>query len=246
MAEGNKPSGSRLISVATPIGNLGDLSPRAVEVLTEADFWIVEDSRVSGRLAAHLGFKKPMSILNDHTSPSAIEKYLDQIEDGKTAALLTDGGAPSISDPGALLVDGAYSRGVEVDAIPGPSAVIDALMLSGFFAQRFAFLGFLGRKSGDIRKELLPFEDSPMTLVLFESPHRIDAFLQVAAEIMPERRYALCRELTKLHQQVWRGTLPNLPKVEEMARRGEFTIVLEGKRRARTGKLTGTQGLRTR
>ncbi len=223
----------RLTLVATPIGNLSDLSPRAVEALGAADFWLVEDSRISGKLQSHLGIRKPMRVLNDHTGDKAIERYLDDLRQGSHAAVVTDGGSPVVSDPGTLLCDACHEEGIEVDAIPGPSAVTDALMLSGFFAQRFAFLGFLGRKAGAIRSELEPFRDSPMTLVLFESPFRFEALLKVAHEVLGNRRYAICREMTKLHQQVFRSELPIIPNEGQVPHKGEVTIVVEGVRRSR-------------
>jgi 16S rRNA (cytidine1402-2'-O)-methyltransferase len=225
----------KLVLVTTPIGNLADLSPRAAEALGVADFWIVEDTRVSSRLAAHLGLKKPMKVLNEHTNPNQIEAFAQQIQRGESAALLTDGGAPSVSDPGALLTDHCHDEGIMVEGIPGPSAVITALMLSGFFGQRFAFLGFLGRKAGDIRKELRPFADSPLTLVLFESPFRFESMLKTAHEVLGDRRYAICRELTKVYEQVHRGVLPEIPGEAIVPRKGEVTIVIEGLRKIRTG-----------
>ncbi|MEZ0327550.1 MAG: 16S rRNA (cytidine(1402)-2'-O)-methyltransferase [Fimbriimonas sp.] len=222
----------QLTLVTTPIGNLGDLSPRGSDALREADFWIVEDTRVSGKLLSVLEVRKPMRVLNDHTSRGQIEGYLEELKEGGKAALLTDGGAPSISDPGAILTDLCHDHGVKVEGIPGPSAVITALMLSGFFGQRFAFLGFLGRKAGDIRKELAPFQDSSMTIVLFESPFRFEAVLKVAHEALGSRRYAICRELTKMHEQVYRSILPNIPAESEVPRKGEVTLVIEGRRKA--------------
>ena len=223
--------GGRLTLVASPIGNLGDLSPRAAETLARADVWYVEDTRVSGKLAAHLGLKKPMRVLNDHTSPGGIERYADEIAAGQDAVVLTDGGAPVVSDPGALLGDACHERGVTVLSVPGPSAVTNALALSGFFGQRFAFLGFLGRKAGAIRSELEPFAESPLTLVIFESPHRIDALLAAAHEALGARRYAICREMTKTFEQTWRGRLPDVPDEPTMPRKGEITVVVEGRRR---------------
>lgn len=222
-----------LTLVATPLGNLGDLSDRTRAALTEADAWIVEDSRVSGKLAQHLGVRKQMWIVNEHTRPAKIREMVEQVANGMRVALLTDAGTPGISDPGAIFADFAHEEEITVDAIPGPSAVTLALSLSGFFAQRFTFLGFLGRRAGDIRREIAPYEDSTQTLVLFESPYRVDALLRVIYEVLGERRYAICRELTKAHQQVVRETLPNLPNEQKMPRKGEFTIVIEGKRRAR-------------
>lgn len=221
----------RLTLVATPIGNLGDLSPRAVAALSDADHWIVEDTRVSGKLASHLGLKKAMRVLNDHTPRHHVDRYLAEIQAGANAALLTDGGAPAVSDPGAILTDLCHEANIPVIGVPGPSAPVTALMLSGFFAQRFAFLGFLGRKPGDMRKELAPFAESPYTLVLFESPHRIDTLLTVAAEALGNRRYAIGRELTKAHEQVLRGTLPEIPSEADLPRKGEITLVIEGRRR---------------
>jgi 16S rRNA (cytidine1402-2'-O)-methyltransferase len=220
----------QLTLVATPIGNLGDLTPRAIEALSSADFWLVEDTRVSGKLQSHLGIKKPMRVLNEHSTPAQVERYRDELRDQR-AALITDGGAPGVSDPGALLVDFCHEDGLEVDVIPGPSAVIAALMASGFYAQRFAFLGFLGRKPGPMRQELMPFADSPYTLVLFESPFRIDKLLEACADALGNRRYAVCRELTKAHQQIFRQRLPIIPNEREVPRKGEFTLVVEGKRR---------------
>jgi 16S rRNA (cytidine1402-2'-O)-methyltransferase len=221
----------KLTLIATPIGNLSDLSPRAIESLGVSEFWIVEDSRISGKLASHLGLKKPMRILNDHTSHSQVEKYLADLKGGAHAALLTDGGAPAISDPGAILTDLCHEAGVEIEGIPGPSAVVTALMLSGFFAQRFAFLGFLGRKPGAIKGELAVFADSPLTLVLFESPHRMDVLLKAAGEALGPRRYAICRELTKMHEQVYRSVLPEIPDETAVPRKGELTLVIEGRRK---------------
>jgi 16S rRNA (cytidine1402-2'-O)-methyltransferase len=186
---------------------------------------------MSGKLGQLLGIKKPMKIVNDFTGDDAIHRLLDDIETGKHAALMSDGGAPAVSDPGARVVDLAHQRGVEVDAMAGPSAVVNALMLSGFYAQRFAFLGFLGRTSGDIKKELEAYRESPYTLVLFESPHRFRKLLEVSAEVLGFRRYAICREISKINQQVFRSNLPTIPSEEEVLGRGEFTIVIEGRRK---------------
>jgi 16S rRNA (cytidine1402-2'-O)-methyltransferase len=226
----------RLTLVATPIGNLGDLSRRAIETLSEADWWIVEDTRVSAKLQSVLGIKKRMVVLNDHSRPEKIEAYVEGIEDGSHVALVTDGGSPVISDPGALLVDRVRDAGVDVDAIPGPSAVTNALALSGFFAQRFVFLGFLGRKAGSIRSELEPFTDSPLTIVLFESPFRIRKMLETAHETLGSRRYAICREMTKTFQQVYRARLPEAPDVKTMPEKGEITLVIEGKRKQKNSE----------
>lgn len=228
----SRPKGA-LTLVATPIGNLADLSPRAIEALRAADIWFVEDTRVSGKLQSHLGIKKPMRVVNDHTRPDQMDRYVEEIVDGASAALLSDGGSPVISDPGAILCDLCHDQGVAIDAVPGPSAPILALTLSGFFGQRFVFLGFLPRKAGEIRSELSPFADSPLTLVLFESQFRIESLVKAAHEALGERRYAICREMTKSHQQVYRAELPYVPTESEVPRKGEFTIVIEGLRRGK-------------
>jgi 16S rRNA (cytidine1402-2'-O)-methyltransferase len=221
-----------LVLVATPIGNLSDLSPRATEALTGADVWFVEDTRISGKLQSVLGLHKPMRVLNDHTRQEQIDRYLEEVRGGARAAVLTDGGSPVVSDPGAILCDLCHDNDILVEGIPGPSAPILALTLSGFFGQRFAFLGFLPRKAGDIKGELAPFAESPLTLVLFESQFRIKPLLEAAGAVLGERRYAICREMTKSHEQIYRARLPNVPTETEVPRKGEFTIVIEGRRRA--------------
>lgn len=225
---------AKLILVATPLGNLGDLSPRAVEALRDADRWFVEDTRVSGKLAAHLGVKKSMTTVNEHATLDRIESLVAGLGESETVALLSDAGSPVVSDPGTMVVDCAVRHGLTIEAVPGPSAPIMALTLSGFFGQRFVFLGFLGRKIGDVRKELEPFVDSPMTLILFESPHRIEKLLEWCAEVLGPRRFALCRELTKLHEQVWRGDLGE-PTPKNVNLKGEMTLVIEGRRRQKRG-----------
>ncbi len=231
--------GGKLVLVATPIGNLGDLSPRAADALRGADLWIVEDTRQSAKLQRLLELRIPMSLLNDHTPESRIRELARQIASGKQAVQLTDGGCPGISDPGSALADLCHELGAEVDAIPGPSAVTAALMLSGFFAQRFAFLGFLPRKPGAARKELERYRESPLTLVLFESALRTDKLLGVLFEALGDRRYALCREISKAHQQVFRARLPSSPVAGQVPRKGEVTIVVEGLRRGQLDSMEG-------
>lgn len=198
--------------------------------MTEADGWLVEDTRIAGKLAAGLGIKKSMRLLTDQTSDGQMTRYVQEIQNGQTLAVVTDGGCPVVSDPGARLADLCLEAGIEVKSIPGPSAVTTALAASGFYGQRFVFLGFLGRKAGAIRSELTPFVESPMTLVLFESMNRIDALLATAGETLGGRRVALCRELTKPFEQVWRGSLLEIPSEEEFPRKGELTVVIEGRR----------------
>ncbi|MEX2244686.1 MAG: 16S rRNA (cytidine(1402)-2'-O)-methyltransferase [Fimbriimonadaceae bacterium] len=219
-----------LTVVATPIGNLGDLSPRAAQALEDAAVWFVEDTRVSGKLQSHLGIKRPMRVLNEHTSPAKVAQYALEVSTCERAVVLTDAGTPAVSDPGAELVQACLELGVEVDAVPGPSAVTTALALSGFYAQRFAFLGYPPRKPGPLRQLLEPYRDSPLTLVLFESPHRVGKLLAACSAALGERRYAICRELTKAHQQVWRGRLPEAPSEGQVPYKGEVTLAVEGRR----------------
>ena len=222
-----------LTIVATPIGNLCDLSPRAASALSQADFWIVEDSRVSGKLQAHLGIKRPMRVLNDHTPEGRVGEYAAEVAGGKRAALLTDAGTPVVSDPGAELVGACLELRAEIDAVPGPSAVPTALSLSGFYAQRFAFLGYPPRKPGPLRELLDPYAESPLTLVFFESPHRVGKLLAACHGSVGARRYAVCRELTKAHQQVGRATLPDTPDEGQGPQKGEVTRGVEGRRSRR-------------
>lgn len=218
--------------VATPIGHLGDLSERAVQTLLEAENWIVEDTRVSAKLKSHIGAKPSMHVLNDHTSQGGIQRLADSVLQGGNWALLSDAGVPAISDPGSQLVDILLDQGVEVTPIPGPSAVTTALSVSGFFAQRYTFLGYLPRKDGEIKSLLAPYKDSTLTLVWFESPHRFRKSLAAASEALGDRRYAICRELTKKNEQVFRGSLPSIPLETEVFSKGEFTIVVEGLRKS--------------
>lgn len=220
-----------LVLVASPLGHLGDLTPRAREALGECSFVIAEDTRVTGKLLSLLGISKPLALLNDHTSPEKRRALVARIQAEGPACLVTDAGTPGISDPGALLVDDCVEEGLAVDSLPGPSAPVLALSLSGFFAQRFVFLGFPPRKAGPVRELLAPFADSTLTLVLFDSPHRYDKTLEWAREALGDRRVVVARELTKAHQQVWRGRLSGLPGDKVIPRKGEFTLVIEGVRR---------------
>jgi 16S rRNA (cytidine1402-2'-O)-methyltransferase len=224
------PSG-QLYVVAGPIGNLGDVSQRMRDILETADLILAEDTRVTGKLLAHLGIKCPLATLNDFTNPGKIAEYRDEIAAGKTIALLSDAGTPTISDPGTHLIDQCLDAGLRVTPIPGASAVSTALSASGFFAQRYAFLGFLPRKPGPAKKVIEPFVESAFTIVLFESPHRFLKTLTLIAEIVGPRRYVIARELTKLNEQIYRNTFPNLPTEKEVVQKGEFTLVIEGSRK---------------
>lgn len=221
----------QLYVVAGPIGNLGDISQRMRDVLESSDLILAEDTRVTGKLLSHLGVKIPQATLNDYTNPGKIAEFRNEIQAGKTIAILSDAGTPTISDPGTQLIDLCLDSDLRVTPIPGPSAVSTALSASGFFAQRYAFLGFLPRKPGPASKILEPFKETSFTLVLFESPHRFLKTLALCAETLGPRRYVIARELTKLNEQIFRETLPNLPTEKQVPAKGEFTLVIEGSRK---------------
>ena len=222
-----------LYLVATPIGNLKDITFRAVEILTSADAIASEDTRRTGQLLKHFGISNPRLLsFHDHSGPGRLGEILSLLKEGKTVALVTDGGTPLISDPGFPLVREAVRQGIRVEAIPGPSAAVTALTVSGLPAERFTFCGFLPAKPGRRKKELEELEAREETLVLFESPHRILKVLQEMAEIFGDREAALCRELTKKFEEVIRGTLPELrERVERQKPLGEIVLVVSGKGR---------------
>ena len=217
-----------LFLIATPIGNLEDLGPRARRLLGEVDQIYAEDTRRTGQLLRLCGIARRSRSLHAHNERARTREALDQLEAGRSVALASDAGSPVVSDPGALLVDAALAAGHRVVPIPGPSAVIAALSASGFAAVPFAFLGFLPRKPGPQRRRLEAYRGRPETLVLFESPHRTAATLENAAAVFGPRRACLARELTKLHEEIARGTLPELAESSRAGLRGEVTLVIEG------------------
>ena len=224
---------AKLSIVATPIGNLEDVSARALRTLKECDAVLCEDTRVTGKLLSHYDIKKPLVSYHAHSGRAKYEKILERIEGGEHLALVSDAGTPSISDPGALLVDTIrkqYGESVVIETIPGPSAVTAALALSGFSSDSFLFLGFPPHKKG--RKTFFEaIATSPYTTVFYESPHRIMKALESLAEVLtPERRVAVCRELSKLYEESVIGTAPQvLARFTERPDtvRGEFVVVIE-------------------
>ncbi len=189
-----------------------------------------EDTRVALRLLSSQGIRKPLIRYDEHAGQAALMRIIARLEEGEQLALISDAGSPIISDPGAELVQAALEHGIEVDAVPGPSAPIAALMLSGFYAQRFVFLGFLPRSAAQQKKEFERFRESTDTIVLFESPKRLSRTLLSALQALGDRRAAVCREMTKVHQEVRRGRLSELAGVQH-SDKGEAAIVIEGKRR---------------
>jgi 16S rRNA (cytidine1402-2'-O)-methyltransferase len=222
----------RLLVVGTPIGNLGDLTPRAAEALRTADLVVAEDTRLAGRLLAHLGAKRPTISFNDHSPESRLPELVSRLADGDTLALTTDAGMPGVSDPGARLVEAARVAGASVEVLSGPSAVTAAMAASGVESLGFLFGGFLPARPVSTRavalRRLLDASGSTgLPLVLFEAPHRIASLLRALDERVPAARVAVCRELTKLHEEVLVGT-----PADVLARlagpRGELTLVVSG------------------
>lgn len=223
-------SGS-LVLVATPIGNLGDISQRARDALANADLIACEDSRHSGRLVKHLGIADPAYVVvNEHTERDATERIVTAIAGGRTVALITDAGTPAISDPGAVVVRAVVDAGLPVSAVPGPAALVMALVLSGLPTTRFVFEGFLPRSGGDRERRLADIAVEERTVVVYESPHRITRTLADLAGVCgAHRRVAVARELTKLHEEVWRGTAADAAAhFDTNEPVGEFVVVIEG------------------
>lgn len=218
-----------LYLVATPIGNLGDFSPRGVETLQAADFIAAEDTRVSVKLLNHFGVKKPLVSYHEHNRAAAGQAILARLLAGESCALVTDAGTPAISDPGEGLVRLCGENGVTVEAIPGCCAAICALAVSGLPTGRFTFEGFLSANKKERRAALLKLKNEERTMVFHEAPHKLRATLADMAEILGDRPAALCRELTKLHEETLRTTL--LQAVElyrEKEPRGEYVLVVAG------------------
>ena len=215
--------------VATPIGNLGDFSPRGVETLERADFIAAEDTRVSMKLLNHFGIKKPLVSYHEHNRASVGQTILTRLLAGETCALVTDAGTPAISDPGEDLVRLCGENNIAVEAIPGCCAAICALAVSGLPTGRFTFEGFLPANKKERRTALLRLQGEERTMVFHEAPHKLRATLSDMAEILGDRPVALCRELTKLHEEVRRMTLGEAAAYyEENPPRGEFVLVVAG------------------
>ena len=218
-----------LYLVATPIGNLGDFSPRGVETLEQADFIAAEDTRVSVKLLNHFGIKKPLVSYHEHNRVSAGQAILTRLLAGETCALVTDAGTPAISDPGEDLVRLCGENGVTVEAIPGCCAAVCALAVSGLPTGRFTFEGFLSANRKERRTALEKLKSEERTMVFHEAPHKLRATLSDMAEILGDRPAALCRELTKLHEQTVRTTLAQAVELyREKEPRGEYVLVIAG------------------
>jgi 16S rRNA (cytidine1402-2'-O)-methyltransferase len=218
-----------LYLVATPIGNLGDISLRALETLRAVNIVASEDTRKTGLLLAHFDIKKPLMSFHEHNEQRAGARILDLLAEGQSVALVTDAGTPAISDPGFTLVRRCIERGLPFTMIPGAAALIMALALSGLPTHAFTFRGFAPRKPGLRRRFLEVDRDSPHTLIFYESPYRLQAFLAAALEVYGDRRAALANDLTKLFESVQRGSLAELARgLGEGKLRGEYVVVIEG------------------
>ena len=219
---------AKLFLVPTPIGNLDDITLRAINVLKEVDGILAEDTRTSGNLLRHLGISKPMTAFHLNNEHQQVSRMADRIESGETLALVTDAGTPAISDPGFMLVRECISRDIEVECLPGATAFVPALVNSGLPADHFIFEGFLPHKKGRQTK-IKEIADYPYTTILYESPYRLVKTLQQLMEAMgPDRRVSVSRELTKIHEENVRGTLAEV--IEYFSQKdvkGEIVIVIE-------------------
>jgi len=213
---------------ATPIGHLDDVSARLLQTLREVALICAEDTRLTQRLLSRYDIHTPLSSVHQHTHPGKISALADRLHGGESLALVTDSGTPGISDPGPALVRAAAARGVDVIPIPGPCALVAALSISGFDAQKFSFLGFLPRKPGKLKKALQSTLARQETLVLYESPHRVKKLLEALVEVAPEHPVVACRELTKKFEETLRGTAAEIlailsPRKEIL---GEWVVVI--------------------
>jgi 16S rRNA (cytidine1402-2'-O)-methyltransferase len=220
----------KLYIVPTPIGNLEDMTFRAVRMLKEAELVLVEDTRVSGRLLSHYGIQAKMTSHHKFNEHATVQRIAEKLESGLDVALISDAGTPGISDPGFLLVRTCIENGIGVECLPGATAFVPALVNSGFPSDRFVFEGFLPQKKGR-QKRLLALADENRTIVFYESPHRLVKLLNQMSEVFgPERKCCVCRELSKLFEENVRGTIAEVSAhFDKNAPRGEIVVVAEGK-----------------
>ena len=219
----------RLYIVSTPIGNLGDMTIRAIETLKQVDFILCEDTRVTSILLKHYNFSKPLVSFNAVTEGKKLSSVVERITKGENCALVSDSGTPLISDPGVRLVSEAIRQRIDVVSIPGASALISALTVSGLPTDSFVFEGFLPQKKGR-QKKLKELSDESRTIIIYESPFRIEKLIIELVEYMPERYVVVCRELTKKFEETWRGYPKQLKNdLDEKTIKGEFVVVIAPK-----------------
>jgi 16S rRNA (cytidine1402-2'-O)-methyltransferase len=217
-----------LYLVATPIGNLSDITLRAIEVLKTVDFVASEDTRRTGFLLKHLGISKPQIAFHEHNERRATPRILELLYEGKAVALVADAGTPCVSDPGFILVRAVIEAGLEVTMIPGPAALVMAVVLSGLPIHSFTYRGFPPHKGGPRRRFLAIDAESPHTLVFYESPYRLRVFLEDALTVLGDRRAAVAKELTKVFETIKRGPISEILSNLEETPKGEYVIVIEG------------------
>lgn len=222
-----------LYVVGTPIGNLGDFSPRARETLEEADFIAAEDTRVTLKLLNHFGIKKPLISYFEHNKLEHGPLIVAKLQEGQTCALVSDAGMPAVSDPGETLVAACAQEGIPVYVVPGPTAAVSALAISGLPTGRFTFEGFLSVNKRSRKEHLEAVANEDRTMIFYEAPHKLRKTLSDFSKVFgSDRRVALCRELTKVHEEVWRTTLGEAAAhYREKEPRGEFVLVIEGRER---------------
>ncbi|HEY8814374.1 MAG TPA: 16S rRNA (cytidine(1402)-2'-O)-methyltransferase [Candidatus Dormibacteraeota bacterium] len=221
---------SRLFVIGTPIGNLEDTTARAVRVLGEVGAIAAEDTRITARLLARHGIRKPLISYRAPVERRGLPRVLAALDE-HDVALVSDAGTPSVSDPGQALVEAAWAAGHTVVPIPGPSAVTAVLSIAGYSGPGFTFVGYLPRKPGEMRRLLATLVGDPRPAVAFDSPYRVAKSLALIAEVLPERHLTVGRELTKLHEEVLRGTAAEVRSALGDRARGEFTLVISGRDR---------------
>ena len=220
---------SKLYVVGTPIGNLSDFSPRAVETLKSVDFIAAEDTRVTLKLLTHFGIQKPLVSYYEHNLREKGEYILEKIESGETCAIVTDAGMPCISDPGEDLVRLCAERGIEINVVPSPTAAMSALAISGLSTSRFSFEGFLSVTKKQRQAHLDEIKNYKRTLIFYEAPHKLINTLEDLLSNLGDRKISLCRELTKIHEEVLRGRISDmLNYYKDKTPKGEYVLVVEG------------------
>ncbi len=223
-----KQTKGKLYLVATPIGNLEEITPRAVTTLTSIDAIACEDTRVSSKLLLHLGIKKTLIACHEHNELTVSKQLVDMMLEGQSIAYLSDAGYPGISDPGQRLVQAALTEDIQVIVISGPSAVFNALVASGLDSSKFYFHGFLRQKEAARLDEIKDLYRRPETLIFYEAPHRIDVTLRNLFEVLGNRKACIARELTKLHEEYIDGTLQELSEIDPTTLKGEMVVLVEG------------------
>ena len=217
-----------LYLVPTPIGNLSEMSPRAIEVLNSVDVIACEDTRTRGTLLKHFDIHARLIACHNFNEQSSVKGIIALMEEGKNVALISDAGYPLINDPGQRVVSEVSEMGFNVVPVSGPSAFLNALVASGLIAQPFLFVGFLPQGNGERKKKLMEYRDYPMTMIFYEAPHRIDRMLETCLEVLGDRKCTLARELTKKHEEFIRGTISEVLSIVDDIR-GEMVILIEGK-----------------